>query len=162
MKIKIFNGILLIVALFSISCNNNKSENSVNHLGMDFLNDEIQAIIYDYMANNTEIDSFILITDWRNKRVESHLDTPQIMFLGPLNLDLFDRGEDGFVRFPTISIKKGDKIIYIQSSVDIIANRSFTKTFDINRAYISDSMRYSDIRPFFFKGCSYRCIEEYR
>lgn len=152
MKRIILDVILLIAALFSMSCNNNTLKNSVNHLEMDFLNDEIQAIIYDYMANYSEIDSFVLITDWRNKRVEKHLDTPQMMILGPFYLDLFDRGEDSFVRFPALCLKKDNKIIYIQSSIDLIVNRTITKSFDINRVYIPSSKEHCNLRSFFSKA----------
>ncbi len=152
MKMIILDVILLIVALFSMSCNNITLKKSANHLEMDFLNDEIQAIIYDYMAKYSEIDSFVLITDWRNKRVEKHLDTPQMMILGPFYLDLFDRGEDSFVRFPALCLKNDNKIIYIQSSVDIIANRTITKSFDTNRVYIPSSKEYGNLRSFFSKA----------
>ena len=127
-----------------VSCNTtekNKDLNDGNTIDIHFYNKNLKNIIYKYINSNTEIKSFVLITDLGQDVYDCKCNMQKMILLGPAYHRLFDSGEDSYIGYPSLVIKKENIIIFIQSSVDFLTRENRLKNlYEENNIILPDSI----------------------
>ncbi len=112
-----------------VSCNiihvNNFKDQDI--IEIESLNEELQAIIYNYIANNSEKHSFVLVTDVDYKKSDWD-ERNKLFLLGPSYPRLFEWGEDSFTGYPTIIMKTENAVVFIHSPIDIVKDDDFVRS----------------------------------
>lgn len=118
--------LIVVVVIFAISCNGTKkslhADRSMPAIYPNNINEDLMKIISDYIKNNKDIRSFVLITEIKDKKL-NNFEREKIILLGPLYDCLFNSGEDSFIGHPSFFINVNGVPVYIQSSLDVISNK---------------------------------------
>ena len=135
---------IFVFIFLLVSCNTaerNKDLSDGNTMDVRFYNKDLKNIIYNYITTNPEIKSFVLITDLGQKVSDCEFNMPKMILLGPAYHRLFDSGEDSYIGYPCLVMKKENILIFIQSSVDIITEENRLKNlYEENNIILPDSV----------------------
>ena len=123
MKYTILSFVSIILL---VSCNKYNNFKSYNIIEMDSLNEELQEIICNYITNNSDNHSFVLVTDVDYIKGDWDIKN-RVFLLGPSYQRLFEWGEDSFTGYPSAVMKTENAVVFIHNPIDAITKNEFSR-----------------------------------
>lgn len=133
---------LLIVTISSlfIACVQYTKNNSI--IRDNQVDKNIEFVIKEYMRNNRDINTFLLLTDYgKSNSISSNL---KEFLVGPAYKGLFCNGEGSYSTYPTVYMKIGNNYVFIHSSSDfLLENKELISFYEKESIPLTTENSYS-------------------